>query len=457
MSEVLFDRRWHRTSRPSTRSRLCVAFTLSVCACLLAACHTPRAEISVFARLIDEVEDRVCGAVRVVEQAERQVNGETVSVLFLGCNATSIGARFVQPAHARAQLVYTAMIVQAAAAFLRPSAEGAPRRALCLGLGAGAVPTTWRSRHGMSVDVVERSPAVVLLASRFFGYDASHGAHGRTVIGDAFDVLRTGGEEKGGEERIRGERAGGEREGGSLLRASDDDTRYDLILADFFDGTEGEEEQGDIKKRISPREEEPAREERALSPLLLQRLKQRWLAPDGVLVLNLLAALGPAAAEMRAPAERASAVLSRAFANVRVFADHTPTSAETAPNEPDTNSGEAIEACNLVFFASDGPLELRLSPALLRAARAAEAAGEEGGEARILEMLERQWEVPALSSRLGGWATREPPTAAQAAVGSARAAASMAAVQRRLLPEGVYALLAGEAAIARRDAASCVT
>lgn len=381
--------------------------------------------------------DEICGSVRVVEHDGQ----DGVVMRFLGCNGTSIGAAFVEPAHARGQIVYTAMIVQAAAALIRVSRGASqrsqpestlgwpvadevtdgwlsPRRVLCLGLGAGAVPTALRVRHGLHVDVVERSAAVLAMASAYFGFSAGTGVHGQAVLADARELLRAA-----------------EGEGEGMLRG-----RYDVVIVDLFDGsstrTEGRSESSAHAAAGGQCEDtdDPG----------VAAIKRRWLQRGhgqgglAVLVLNVVAAIGERAGAMGAPAERAAAELARTFEHVRAFADHAPTATELG----------AAEACNVIFFASDRPFRFDKPAALLRAAAAAQADGrgedgeEAGDEGWVLGAFDPRWELPALGSA-AGWAHRTPPTAAQAREGAVLAAASMAAVQARSLPAGVLALLAG--------------
>ncbi|KAG8470071.1 hypothetical protein KFE25_008492 [Diacronema lutheri] len=366
------------------------------------------AAVALGARLVDAIDgDNACGAVRVVEHDD----GGGVAMRFLGCNGTSVGAAFIRPTHARSQIVYTAMIVQAAAALARPApsladgARAAPRRALCLGLGAGAVPRALRARHGIIVDVVERSAGIAAMAARHFAHDVAAGASGRTVLADARELLR-GGAVDG---RLRGP--------------------YDVIVADLFDG---------MAHRgvgaCAPGDGDGGGDDGGGAlPLDARALKARWLptSGEGVLVLNVVAALGARAGPMRAPVERAAAELARAFVHVRAFADHEPTADEAAVPDADDEAADA-DACNVVFVASDRPL--RFPPAAPR------RPGSEGDEAWVLGVFEARWELPGLGSR-AGWARHVPPDAARALDGAARAAASMAAMQARTLPPGVRALL----------------
>lgn len=360
------------------------------------------------AQIIEEVQEPLCGTVRVIEHADVVANGEgpatPVVTRFLTCNATAIGAAYVEPEHARAQIVYTAMIVQAASAWLYP----VPRRALCLGLGAGAVPRALRTRRGIEVDVVERSAAVVALAARHFALAPADGRDGagRTVLADA----------------------------GSLLASPHADPRtaldvgvrglYDLVVADLFDGVEAAPAVG-----AEACDAHGANDLASHDQLLA--LRAHWLAPRGALVVNVVSGLGAASGPMGSPARRVAAQLARAFAHVRAFADHEPTAAEADLDA----SASPPEACNVIFFASDAPVEFVLPDSLRRAA--AEAA--DGSEAAVLAGLER-WELVGLGSG-AGWAHREPLSAASAREGAALAAASMSAVQARTLPASVAELM----------------
>lgn len=372
-------------SMGATRARL-----LAILLPLACAASAPL-EAAERAWLVDEVADAgACGSVAVVQHAAAE---HGVSMRFLGCNGTSIGVSYVRPEHARRQLVYTAMIVQAAAAeaaLARASeraAAGAPRRVLCLGLGAGAVPTALRERYGLRVDVVERSAAVVRMAAAHFGYAAETGRHGATLLADAATLLP-------------GAAAAG------ALRGP-----YDVVVADLFDGS-GAEGGAAADGGGFP----------------LAELKARWLPASGggFLVLNVVAAIGPHAGAMGAPAERAAAELARAFGHVAAFADHAPTAAEGGAG----GEGGAVQACNVIFVAADRPLRFHTP---------AEEGGEEGGEAWVRRAFHTRWELPRLGSA-AGWALRVPPSAARAREGALLAAESMAAVQAASLPRGVHAL-----------------
>ena len=98
---------------------------------------------------------------------------------------------------------------------IEPDAFGEPRRALCVGLGAGTVPTFGRNL-GWVVDALEIRPAVVDMAATYFGYEVCTAnttvCMGRTIQADANIWLY--GEDKHSEEN-----------------------RYSTIFLDVFDGT----------------------------------------------------------------------------------------------------------------------------------------------------------------------------------------------------------------------------
>jgi hypothetical protein len=391
--------------------------------------------------VIDEVvDDPTCGTVRVIEHANAPV-----VTRFMSCGHTSIGAAFAEPAHAQTQIVYMAMIVQGASAFAVDRRAAHPPRALCLGLGAGAVPRALRERYGLVVDVVERSAAVAAMASRHFGHDGSAGRFGRTVIADASAFLHQG-----------------------------EDAAYDIIVTDLFDGSTSTSDDPEERSCDGTADGDAAD---LLSLAQLGAIRTRWLTRRGLLVLNVVSGLGSsedgaASSALAAPAERAAAQLARAFRHVRAFADHDPSAEDLMARGRDAEEVDAAdgmnaragarqrargedeeggqeeeeqeeeegrqagEACNVIFFASDAEIRFELPAALLHAAAAAEADGVEGGEARVLANFERRWELPRLSSG-AGWADRETPAPARVRAGAARAAESMRAVQSRTLPPEV--------------------
>lgn len=65
----------------------------------------------------------------------------------------------------------------------------APRRALCLGLGVGALPRLLRAMWpGLAVDVVEIDPAVIAAAERYFGLRSGDGLS--VIPADAAEFVR---------------------------------------------------------------------------------------------------------------------------------------------------------------------------------------------------------------------------------------------------------------------------
>mmetsp|Transcript_2192 Transcript_2192/g.6600 ORF Transcript_2192/g.6600 Transcript_2192/m.6600 type:complete len:412 (+) Transcript_2192:1-1236(+) len=309
--------------------------------------------------LAEEGADPHCGRTVVVESADGAVR-------FLGCNGTSVGAAFGPSTGAEHQLVYTGMVVQAAVAYLHPHA---PRRALCLGLGAGAVPTALRERHGVRVDVIEISPSIVRFAADFFFYDAQpqHGL-GSTIVGDALDVLGL--------------------HGGHGTSPSPPSLRppYDVIVADVFDGGLSNEHQSSLLHRS-----------------VLELVRERWLTPDtGCLVLNVV---GPPPTFASASAvARATRALRATFRHVRAFGDSPPLTPGKglppwAPSWP-VEVGEAPAWLgNVILFASNADLVFKLPSAIFAAAAAEPHEGAQLGEAGLLVTFARgDWEFELDSS-----------------------------------------------------------
>lgn len=215
--------------------------------------------------------------------------GEVVSVVqtddhrVLLSERAVIGMEFTNPVF-RFQAVFGAMALMQVVTFLSPT----PTRALCLGLGAGTVPHFLRA-SAVHTDVIELDDEVISFAEKhfLFGDDSrNYPAGGRAIHGDAIEHMWT--------EPLPGS------------------APYDLVLSDLWSG---------------------GNHGRALRLDFFRRIRSTWLAPNGVLAINLVAfASGPHAVL----ATRVARTLRAAFAHVRCFAEydvhHVATGAPSGAN-----------------------------------------------------------------------------------------------------------------------------
>ena len=325
---------------------------------------------------------------------------ETAALRLLVSDGIIIGAEHLDP-RARSQAAFASNALMEAVGFL---ALPAPRRALCLGLGAGAVPHFLRER-GIAADVVEYDSGVVRLAESHFLFGSRHehgGARsiprpatdtlGRVVRDDALAFVR-----RGPSSEARGE--------------------YDCILSDLWAG----DNHGASLRRG-----------------FLEATK-RWLRANGTLGVNLVGfADGPRAAL----APRVVRTMRSIFAHVAAFA-------EADPAEPSAAALLATEPGNLLVVGSDAPLRFR-------APTAGDYPEEEHGDAGELA---RELATPGSTYHLHASFHRwQPPGLAADAVAAAApveeedewealraereaTAAGMREQQRPMLPEEAWAAL----------------
>jgi len=154
-----------------------------------------------------------------------------VPVDIMLCGTSVIGARFVAD-ELHGESLFPVFQVMRSVEFLLPR----PRRALLLGLGAGFVPTGLR-RVGIYTDVIEISPAVHKAALRHFGYDTFGTNSGWTRVENAQTYV---------------------------MNASAEAV-YDIIIHDLYSGL--------CQLGL-------------FSRTLFESIRDRWLAPGGVLLLN---------------------------------------------------------------------------------------------------------------------------------------------------------------------------
>ena len=218
-------------------------------------------------------------------------------------NSTVIGAEYID-SFARDQAAFSGMALMQAVWFMVSQTGARPASALCVGLGAGTVPSFLISK-GVDVDVVEHSAAVLRAAESHFLYGATgHQRHAH--VADALFFLFA--------EPPRFGRAG-----------IDGKPAYDAVVLDLFDG------------------EDPAR---LLTTQLFDRVKATWIRRGGAVVVNVVAFwtgehVGLARAVVR--------TLRASFAHVRAFVDHDP-------------SEQTDEPANIVSFASDRPFGFDAPP-----------------------------------------------------------------------------------------------
>lgn len=312
-------------------------------------------------------------------------DGQTISVVDLHSHRlllrgrVTLGAEYCcAAAWARDQPVFSGMAVMSALAFL----ASAPRRALCLGLGAGTVPEFLRAR-GIDTTVVEHEAAVVDLATAHFAF-GERPAPGRTIVADAFAYIAN-------------------------TTAATADPGHDVLLSDLFDGQTSAA---------------------AHAPAHFANLK-RWLRPHGTLVLNLVAySAGPYGAPVLGAA---IAALRDHFAHVRAFSDHAPDAAR-----------DASVPHNVVVFASDAADGVRFRPPAGGDAAAGTAdhvyAHFESWEIPLDPAGSR------LGGDGGGASAAPSGAASGTEDALDAIAGAMAEEQRRILPDGAWAAVAAQLA-----------
>ena len=191
-------------------------------------------------------------------------------------NSTVIGAEYID-SFARDQAAFSGMALMQAVWFMVSQTGARPASALCVGLGAGTVPSFLISK-GVDVDVVEHSRAVLQAAESHFLYGATgHQRHAH--VADARNFLFA--------EPPRFGRAG-----------IDGKPAYDAVVLDLFDG------------------EDPAR---LLTTQLFERVKATWIRRGGAVVVNVVAFW---TGEHVALARAVVRTLRASFAHVRAFVDH---------------------------------------------------------------------------------------------------------------------------------------
>lgn len=208
------------------------------------------------------------------------VRAEAVGVPadFLLCGDAIIGARYADEEY-EGQAVFTAFALLQASRFLLPL----PRRALVLGLGAGAVNEALLHAGVPAVDTVELVPEVVEAAAMFFGFQQyPAGIRGSTTfVRDAAEVLFAEPAYPQG---------------------------YDLIVHDMYAG---------------------ANPTALLSQQLFRRIRDSWLSERGVLWVNFIGYDSP----LRGEKSRVAYPLTKAivttlqslYAEVGVRKPHTRT------------------------------------------------------------------------------------------------------------------------------------
>ncbi|RLN87401.1 hypothetical protein BBJ28_00001551 [Nothophytophthora sp. Chile5] len=226
-------------------------------------------------------------------------------VLFLLYDETIIGAEFDDPV-LRRQTAFPGFTIMQCAAYLARK----PQRAAQIGLGIGTVPSFLRAM-GIPTDVVEISEAVVQQAADHFQYEwcpqppedeeeptAADCASGRTFVTDGLQFLT------------------------QTPSAFGVAAAYDLFIVDVYTGWN--------PFAFFLRE-------------VMAGLRERWLAADGVLVMNFVGFMhGPRAAAPKAIYR----TLQSVFRHVKCFREMA------AADEPD--------AANIVFYASDAPFSFNL-------------------------------------------------------------------------------------------------
>ena len=172
---------------------------------------------------------------------------------FLRCGRSILGASFIDAKLDDQTVFGTFALLESAVAHFQysPRRTPQPRRALIVGLGTGVLATRLREQQNMIVDVIERNAAVVAAAAQSFGYDATSRASGTTLLGDAAALLA---------------------ERGANDTSAADGNRYDALVYDVFSGA------SDVAQ---------------LSAATAALLRDRWLHPDGLLLLNFVGFVQP--------------------------------------------------------------------------------------------------------------------------------------------------------------------
>ena len=162
---------------------------------------------------------------------------------------------------------------------------GAGRDVLQLGLGVGTAVSFLREYHAR-VDVVELNPEVVQVAAEHFNYDRTMGRHGNTYVEDAHAFLR----EYGPAAAANIEKSSSS---SSVEHRQKQQQKYAVVLHDVFVG-------------YNPWP--------LLSREIFATIRDRWLLPDGKLLLNFVGyhSIGDDASDAgRAAAHRLTAAVLR--------------------------------------------------------------------------------------------------------------------------------------------------
>lgn len=274
-------------------------------------------------QVLAKIEDPKLGTVRVVRTMPFRHE-----IDFLMSGAACIGARWLATEF-HSQLVFNIFNIMGAVRWLQPK----PQRVLMLGLGAGSAPTMLRN-DGIRTDVVELHPGVVQAAAKYFDYDASGNASKeRLDVNWGYTDLQP---YAGGSTSIADARK---------FIFEEKPSRYDVIVHDLFVG---------------------------LNPVMLHsqqvytRLREHWLADQGVLLVNFLGYHAPATGSNADESQTAyplsaalARTLRRVFPRVRCFTDH-----ET--NCPKPKKGKGTPGCsqgepsNIICFCSAEPWTIKL-------------------------------------------------------------------------------------------------
>ena len=175
------------------------------------------------------------------------------TVRFLRCGSSIIGASFIDESINDQTVFGTFALIESAVVHFHyaPRHFAQLHRVLIVGLGSGMLATRLREQESMMVDVIERNAAVVAAAAQSFGYDPTAHAGGTTYVGDAGALLA--------------ERASNGAHGAA-------DERYDALVYDVFTG---------------------ASDGARLSAEMAVLLRDRWLLPGGLLLLNFVGFVQP--------------------------------------------------------------------------------------------------------------------------------------------------------------------
>ena len=299
----------------------------------------------------------------------------------------------------RDQACFAAMALMATVAFLLP----APRRALCLGLGAGFVPQFLRAR-GVETDVVEHDAAVIKMAEDHFlfgvtpppaGAGTSMANRGGSVLHhDALDFVANAHDRR----HVSG-------------------VAYDVVLSDLWTG---------------------GNEGRALLRPFFASVRSHLLRPNGTFAMNILAyADGPHFALAR----RTVHTLRAVFRHVLVFDELDPAEAGA-----EAVAGADPDPSNLLLLASDAPIRLDAGAAVDEKQEEEEDEEEAPNSMGHLFAHFQQWQPPRLREAAHG------PLDSEAVLETAedwaellqeRTAANQAmrSQQRALLPDAAWRLV----------------